>query len=174
MKNSSSILVLIAIASMAIVMQACKKEKNSLNGECSIEERTYHFFPASHLSLQFYGVDSTLVSPEIIKGAGDKLVFQYLRTVDETACNCADCGDGDWVLFEVDKSLNSFDLEAEDFEKSNLVGGVYFGFGGRFIMQPIRTGKVKGIKLNEQEWQVEMVVPLTEFRTVKINKRFKL
>ncbi len=173
MKNTTSILVLIATALMALALQACKKEKDSLNGECGVEERTYQFFPTSHLSLQYYGVDSALVSSEIIKGTGDKLVFQYLRTVDESAC-CADCGDGDWVLFEVDKSLISFDFEAEDLEKSNLIGGIYFGFGGHFIMQPIHTGKVKGIKLSEQEWQVEMDIPLTEFRTVKLNKRFKL
>ncbi len=174
MRYTSSALVFIVFGSMAMLISACKKDKAYYVNGCGVEEETYHFFPSSYLELHFYGLDTTFISPEIIKGTGEKLVFQYLRTVDVSTCNCADCGAGDWVLFEVDDTLVSFDFKTEDLALAKLLGGAFSGFAGGFIMYEVNQGEIKGLRINNNEWELDIDVLLAGARPIKVKHRFKL
>ncbi len=165
---------MLAIAALAVLLPSCKKEADSGVEGCGVEEKTYRFFPASHLELHRYGPDSIIISPEIIKGSGNKLVFQYLRTVDKSACNCADCGEGDWVLFEVDDSLVSFEYEEADLGKLNMVGGGFSGFAGRFIMYEVEQGAVQGLRISDKDWDIKLDIVLAGGRPIEVKHRFQL
>ncbi len=88
--------------------------------------------------------------------AGDSLTFEYLRSVEMTSNCCSDCGEGDRVVFKIDKGLMSFNFDTKDLLDTGATWQSLSGFCGCYFNNGIKEGSIKGEKINDEKWRVEI------------------
>lgn len=150
------------------VQSGCKKD-DEYSG-CNKEAKHFTFFENSYLEVQYPANPTASPSLKISEGADGKTVFEYMRYVN---CPWIDDGDaGDWIVFEVDDNLSEFQLVNEDLATAKVFAGIFIGFAGRFYMYPARTGKITGVKLNEDTWNISIDIN-TNSLSYKIEEMFR-
>ncbi len=86
--------------------------------------------------------------------SGSNLVFQYKYLFDDDSV-IIDDEYSEIIKFEIESGIDNFIISGDDLKKSNAVVGVFslLPDGGYHW---ITSGCIKGVKINENEWQIDM------------------
>jgi hypothetical protein len=171
MKNSPYFFISLLFGIGASLVSGCEKENE--NPVCGEESKEYVFFENRFLDIFYPTTQNAYPSVATTEGDSGKIVFQYLRFVDESKCPWSDGGQGDWMVFEVGEDLVEFDFEKEELKSANAFAGGYSGFAGSFLMQAVQEGKIAGKKLNQSEWHITVDISVNG-HSYQFEKKFKL
>ena len=109
----------------------------------------YHLdiFNNSEIDLSEYNNEATIV-------AGDKIVFKYRYSKDDDPM-IMDDEYSEVITFEVDTTITDFIISGENLSRANAVyGNLCYCFNGGYFL--ISNGCIKGTKLNDLEWQIDI------------------
>lgn len=116
----------------------------------------YHaFFENSKLKIETE--EESHVNTESLKidvVTGDKIVFKLL-TYDDPEETVADDELTKIVYFEIDPEITEFTLSPDNFEAANAIIGLSASFS---FIKYIKAGQIKGQKISENEWKLEVDV----------------
>ena len=104
--------------------------------------------------------------------SGSNLVFIY-RHIPQNLINVIDDEFEERILFQINTDFESFTIETEsEFEKSNIVYGACGNSFPNVSFQTI-TGKIKGERISECEWEVELNLVIQKFNENRDTMQFK-
>lgn len=90
---------------------------------------------------------------------GDKIVFHYHHYYQDTM---PDNWSNQSIRFEIDNKIESFILSDHDLKKAYAIyGNVAFALAGQRHYHWISDGCIKGEKISNEEWQIDINITVT-------------
>jgi hypothetical protein len=147
----------------SFLLTACKKSDKS----CPFDTYTYNFKNNTKVdTVRGFGQGTLIAHPV----SGNKKVFIY----NHSYTACPQVADGDWnalLLFEVDPSLNYFKFYTDDLESIKCYYHIEFAEIHSDAYIPV-AGVIEGTRINDQKWNVNIDLMLTNDKTLKISAIF--
>lgn len=145
MKNSLVIACILLPLSILSCRQTGVSPTNCRSGKCT-------YVIEANKQIDIVG-DSLEQYIDIV--SGDKLVFTY-KYVKNDRENIADDEYTEYIYFEIDPSVESFDFQDSELSSSGLImNPICFCIPGNWT--PV-SGSLSGSKINDERWQVDLDV----------------
>lgn len=151
---------------VCIIMFSCS------NDGVSGEKYEYHFFSDSELTINAF--ENSYMKYGVVS-EGDKIVFKYYyKAKDEE--QIADDEYSEFIYFEIDSSLNNFEItdEALTTAKVVLTKSCFCFFQDAPEKNVAPTGIISGEKLSDNQWKITLNVTFYGDENRQFDKVFKL